>query len=70
MFAVGSFHVGALVKIGSSCDESDEGDLSRSLFVHVSVGEVMGDSWVLEHDLVKLLDDRSDGLESTKSFVE
>ena len=70
MLAVGGFHVGALVKIGPTGDKCDEGNLTRLLFVHVSVGKVVGNSWVLEHDIVELVDDRDDGFGLTESFVE
>lgn len=70
MLAVSSFHITSLIKIGPTSNKANKRNLSGPLFVHISVGKVVGNPFVLKHDFIELMNNSGDGFGLAESFVE
>lgn len=70
VFAVSGFHVTSFVVVGSAWHESDELLLPDSEFFHVGIRVVMSHSLVLEHGLIKFVDNCADGISTSQSLIK
>jgi hypothetical protein len=69
MFAMSCFHVGSFIVVWSTCHQSDKFNLLLSLFGHVGLCKIARYPLILEHNFIKLLDNKRDSWLFSKPLV-